>query len=776
MRPAYRAVAALALMSVSVRPALGQTNSPPDNDKQSSRTDIIVTAPKIPGSAIDDVPAELVLDEAAIEGYGASSVADLLSQLSPQTSSARGRGDGAPVLLINGQRISAFAEVRDLPPEAILRVEVLPEAAAVKYGFPPNQRVTNFILKPGFSALTGEAETGFSTLGDRREDQLGATYTAIGKASRTSLAAEYDRATRVLESERGIDRGTADPSQFRTLLPDSDSFKLNGTVNQTVAGSVSLTLNGRYEQNDTNSWLGLSPFVAGNATPLVRGATSRALHGGLTLDGMIAKWNWTLTANHDRNLSRSLTDSRLAPAPRDSARSFLRSTDAIYTVTGPLIELPAGKVQATIKAGFGNQALSSQSVQNGLQRSARLSRDDANVRGTLEIPLASRRGAAGSLGDLSASLSFSHTDLSDFGGLNAVELGLNWTPVEGLTLYATGSRTEKAPTINQLGDPLVRTPGVPVYDFARGQTVIVDRIAGGNGGLLGETQRDQGLGVSYAPPGITGLSISANYFRNRSTNPVAALPTLSPEVERAFPGRFIRDAGGNLVAIDQRPVNFTASSSDQLRWGVNFVKQTGTGAGAAGPVARPSPSGGPRPGGGGGGGGGGFGRGGFGRGNGSGWQVSLYHTVRFRDTILISPGLPPLDLLGGSATGASGGSPRHTLELESGWYAKGIGIRLSGTYRSGSRVSGGVLPGASDLIFSDILTLNARFFINFTNRKALVARVPFLKGSRLVLRIDNLTGAIRDVRDGSGAVPFSYQDGFLDPRGRFVEISFRKTF
>ena len=54
--------------------------------------------------------------------------------------------------------------------------------------------------------------------------------------------------------------------------------------------------------------------------------------------------------------------------------------------------------------------------------------------------------------------------------------------------------------------------------------------------------------------------------------------------------------------------------------------------------------------------------------------------------------------------------------------------------------------------------------------------MPLLKGTRLSLRIDNLTNAIRDVRDTNGMVPFSFLPGFFDPRGRFVEISLRKIF
>jgi len=80
------------------------------------------------------------------------------------------------------------------------------------------------------------------------------------------------------------------------------------------------------------------------------------------------------------------------------------------------------------------------------------------------------------------------------------------------------------------------------------------------------------------------------------------------------------------------------------------------------------------------------------------------------------------------------------------------------------------------LFFGDLATINVRFFANFGRKPDLVRKLPFLKGSRLSLRINNVTNNIQKVRDQSGNVPLRYQPGFVDPRGRFVEVSFRKVF
>ena len=164
----------------------------------------------------------------------------------------------------------------------------------------------------------------------------------------------------------------------------------------------------------------------------------------------------------------------------------------------------------------------------------------------------------------------------------------------------------------------------------------------------------------------------------------------------------------------------------------------------------------------------------FGGGSGGRWSVSAYHSIRLNDDISIATGLPLLDRLNGGATGFSGGTARHVVDLEGGWFHKGTGVRLIGNWRSGTRVDGGT--AAPDLFFSELMTVNLRFFVNFDQRKALIKDVPFLKGSRIALRINNLTNAIQNVRDNAGATPLRYQPGYVDPLGRTFEISFRKLF
>ena len=172
----------------------------------------------------------------------------------------------------------------------------------------------------------------------------------------------------------------------------------------------------------------------------------------------------------------------------------------------------------------------------------------------------------------------------------------------------------------------------------------------------------------------------------------------------------------------------------------------------------------------------GFGGGRFGgRGGGQRGRLtfSFTHTVNLVDEVTIRPGLPRLDYLDGEAVSSFGGRPQHELEAQAGWSNNGLGARLSGNWRSGTRVEGGE---NGDLRFSPLATVNLRLFANLGERLDLVTKHPWLIGTSARLEFRNLFDAKPKVRDASGDVPYSYQQDLLDPLGRTVTVSIRKLF
>jgi len=777
--------------------------------------EIVVTGTRERGAVVGDIDPELQLDRRDIRALGAGSISELLDAIAPQTRSGRGREGGRPITLLNGRRISGFSEIRDIPPEAIERVDILPEEVALKYGYRADQRVVNIVLRRRFRAVTAEANGGLATAGGRATYGVDLNMLRIDRAGRISLDAEYQHADPLFESERDIIQATpvvVDLGDFRTLLSATDQVTLGGTVNRTVFGDVSATLNGRFDANESLSFLGRRG-TSGDA--LTRESQTLAGHLGLALNGDISpKWRWSGIANYDRSSTDTSTETQIG---RDRSESLSQVGSAELTASGPVFKLPAGDVNASLRAGADARSLESETVRGGLAQNRDLSRQHGSFQANLDLPIASRRrDILQPLGDLSINFNAEFEHFSDFGGLRTLGAGLNWSPIKQLDVIASVTDEDGAPSMQQLGDPVQVTPNVRVFDFIRGETVDIDRIEGGNPGLAADNRRVFKLGMNLKPFDEKDLNLSVNYTKSRILNPIASFPTATAEIEAAFPERFTRDANGQLLRIDSRPVNFARSDRQELRWGINFSKpigpqpppggfrgRGGAAAGAAGGATpgqsggQAAPGGAPQGGGqgqgaaqggrrwqgGGGGGGGGFrggrGGGGFGGGRGGRIQLALYHNWRIEDRIQIREGLPELDLLNGSAVGSRGGQPRHELEFQAGIFKNGLGARLTGNWQSGTTVDGrpdGLGGTTGDLRFSDFTTFNLRLFADLGQQRGLVRKHPWLRGTRITLSVDNLLDSRLQVRDETGQTPLSFQPGFVDPLGRSVRLSVRKLF
>ena len=157
------------------------------------------------------------------------------------------------------------------------------------------------------------------------------------------------------------------------------------------------------------------------------------------------------------------------------------------------------------------------------------------------------------------------------------------------------------------------------------------------------------------------------------------------------------------------------------------------------------------------------------------WSLGVYHTVQFESRILVTPGGPALDLLDGDSLSASG-TPRHSIEFNGGLFYKGLGMFTQGSWNAPTTVAASGLPGTSDLRFGSVMNVNVFVFLDFSQRPKLVKQLPFLKGARISLSVQNLFDSRQKVTDGSGVVPLSYQPDYIDPRGRVIGIQLRKLF
>ena len=895
------------------------------------------------GAVLGDIPPEETFSAADVRSFGVSSMEDLLTELSPQTTSGLG---GDPVTLLNGRRISGRGEIRDIPTEAIQRVEILPEEVALKYGYSADQKVVNIVLRQRFRAQTIDATVGGSAKGGQMTEQANWSQLRLNRQGRTNMSIKLQNADHLLESDRdlisrtnsglydyvgnigpasgtnlnalsglagtpvtvaGVPSGlgsgapslatflptankanVSDITDDRTLLPRNTQVSINSVTNRYILDNVSATLNLGLTGSQSDSLLGpararllipsanpYSPFgqdvalyrYLGDQSPL--GQTSKNLsgHAGFTLNRDTETLRLSLTGNYDHAINKTQTDrsvdltdtqARLTaldptfnpfgPLPgqrvnSDRAKSTTDSADLQFVANRALTKLPAGDLSSTLKLGVSGSRLVAHSIRAGVESDSTQSRGDASAQVSFDLPLASRRKGVLAIGDLSTNLNLAVRQVADYGSLTTIGGGMNWSPIKPISFIVSANRQENAPSISQLGNPLITTPNSQVFDYVRGQSVDVTRISGGNPNLKGETRNVLRFGTTYRPEKIQGLSLTANYTRSRIDNPVAGFPAATAVVEAAFPDRFTRDADGNLTRIDTRPVNFQKRESEQVRWGFNFSRQIGKappppaggwrgrqGGGAPGAAQPPgaellqrnrqgadnndaprapqpeTPSdpngqqqqagqtqptgeepprpnfggegggqGGPRFGGGGGG-GRGFGGGGRGGGNprATRLQLALFHTVHLKETVTIADGVPVLDLLNGDVIGSSGGQARNEIEAQASITRYGLGARMSANWKSGTHVNASAGGASTDLDFSSLATINLRLFADLGVRRELVQKHPLLRGTRLTLSVNNLFDQQQTVRDATGVTPLTYQQDYLDPRGRVIQFNIRK--
>jgi hypothetical protein len=753
--------------------------APADRARSTGDGAIIVEGQRPRGSVTGDIPPERTFSPLEINAYGAGSVGELLQALGPQIRGNGGPEGSSPVTLLNGRRVSSLTEIAEIPSEAIERVEVFPEELALQYGYRPDQKVVNIVTFERFRSYLGQLGAIAATAGGYATGSVGANHFAIRGDTRFDFGFNYNRSSALLESDRDLAQldPTPDAGRFRSLLPETERLNVSGLVGGTLFDKVAATLTGRFDASGFQALLGRS-----ESGELKRDIDTRAAEVGTTLHGQVGRWLWTLTGRYDHLATDTVTGGGATTGVQDQTHSANASANGTLLLSGSPLRLPAGPLSTTIRASLERRDYHSLSQRGGSNGRADLSRDSGAVQASLNLPIARGGRGAAALGDLSVNANVEAADFSDYGALHGYGVGLNWSPAAAINLIASFATAEAAPTLEQLGAPLLATANQRVFDFARHEVVDITRLTGGNLALQPEERRVFRLGFTIRPLPATDLIVSADYAAIRIDDPIAFFPLLTPRLETAFPDRFTRDAGGRLAQIDARPVNFHKARQQSLRWGFSFTRTLGAlepwmraaqmrtyaseadARAAAGPstivtmvqpgsaLARSFEN------------------------LASRLFVSIFHTWRFEDEIVPSPNGPTLDLLDGAAIELRGGARRHRIEAQAGIYKGGLGARVDVDWQSGTSLRGGGGAVTSDLSFSDLATVNINMFANLQDRFGGASAPGWLKGVRVTFGIINLFNSRPEVRDARGSTPLSYQSAYLDPLGRRVTLALRKRF
>ncbi|WP_197976264.1 TonB-dependent receptor domain-containing protein [Sphingomonas sp. CFBP 13733] len=590
-----------------------------------------------------------------------------------------------------------------------------------------------------------------------------------------------------------------DIRRYRSLQQRSDRISVDGTVAAPIGKSMSGSLNLSMEAQRSTGLNGLAPALlsvpggsgvlpfAGDVllyrylpdAVLRQRNTSLTLHGSGLVQGSIRRWGWNVTTSYDRvrGLARSQQgvpiddlqasidaggDPLAIPSPEASAlRQDYRSRTVTGTLltkavaNGPLVKLPAGDAQITLSGDYARS--SSSGSLPGLQQSTLdLTRTTKGASVNADFPIASaNQDVLAFLGQLSVNGMIGVSDVSNYGRLVSSNYGLTWSPVRPIQLIASVNEAQTPPAIALLTNPTVTTPNTPFFDFTTGTSVLVTTIAGGNTTLAPERRRIVTLGVAVSPIKAKDLRLTANYLETRIGNQTATLGSATAAFQSAFADAFQRNAAGQLVSADLRPVNIAREREKKMQVTLSLSTPIGrtprpqapsVGTSAKDSPPPPAPKSRPQ------------------------IYVSMTTTWRLDDRLSLRSDLPVLDLLDGDTLTGTGGRPRWETELSLSGSLGAANIGLYGRLQGPTRIR-------SDLEASDLRFSGRTWLVPYASLKVeQIVKRPWAKAMMLQFTVENLLNDRVNVRDRLGRVPNRFQAAYIDPLGRSVRLGLRKLF
>ena len=581
-------------------------------------------------------------------------------------------------------------------------------------------------------------------------------------------------------------------------LQSNDEVKINATqavpIGETVTASLNLSMDAkggsrpgglatavlRVPGSNPYSPFGTDVLLYRNlpeAGVLRQSGGGLQLHAGGTVQGSVKRWLWTVTGNYDRALTRFMLDQGVdltrvqaaitagadpfrgfaaqdvATRLTSRSRSVAETLSSNATATGPVARLPAGEARMTLTADYARTG--SNGTLAGSDGTARsLTRSVRSASANVDLPIASReRGVLGAIGTLSANATLGVSSVSDYGSLLSRYLGLTWTPVSPVQVTASLNVTQNAPDIAQLTQPVVTITNVAFFDFATGTNALVTLTSGGNADLAPERRRVSTLGATWKPMKARELRLALNYIETRIDDQTVNIVRGSPALLAAFPERFRRDADGQLLTADLRPINVAFERERKLEGRINLWTPLGAvpkpPAAPAGSTAPPPPPQRQRP--------------------------SLYSfvtaTLRLDDQVRLRPGQPVFDALAGDGVSSVQERSRFEAQGAIGGSVGAVQGGIFGLWKAPTRIR-------SDIPSADLRFSPRMFFSLYSTFDAakLAPKADWTKRMTLQFTVQNLFNNRVQVRDRTGATPYAFQPSFLDWYGRIAKLSVRKLF
>jgi len=197
--------------------------------------------------------------------------------------------------------------------------------------------------------------------------------------------------------------------------------------------------------------------------------------------------------------------------------------DARAIVDGPIFSLPGGEVRIAVGAEYLDEKFEQRkgnTVDGGVGTLpwADANRDVKSAFAELQIPIVGSGNNIPFVESIDLSLAIRYDDYSDFGSTSNPKVGLNYNPVDWLTLRGNWGESFNAPSLVDLVEsqnslssiyPFVpiRPPNVPIPPGSWAMA-----LQGAQPGLKPQTATTWSAGFDMLPPIVEGLQVSASYY------------------------------------------------------------------------------------------------------------------------------------------------------------------------------------------------------------------------------------------------------------------------
>lgn len=741
-----------------------EANGESDDSRGDGYNSIVISGIRKRGAVRGNALPEIVFNYGDLQAYGASNVGELLDRLAPRSTGSIGSGSTA--ILINGKRAINLADLSSYPADAIERVEVLPEATAVAYGFPGNQKLINVITFERYRSIALESELDLATRGGGTSFDVGSQLFRIDDELRINLPIQYRRREALTYADRGYRTFGG-----REIFPASESIAITPSI-AGVAGAIGYGGSLSYRSDISNQEVGLIDALS----QLLR-SSNETLSAGLKINRDLGRLSSSLFGNLSEQNSRLDLGAGSSVGEEQRSEFILSSINSEAILSGAVASLGGEQIFGTgsIFLEREDASVSRQSTQTEFGRTVFRALVSADV------PLAGVAGQCdGPIGCLTSQISLRPEFTTGTDTFIGYRFGLNWIPSPSLNLNFSVTRNRLLPTLEEITGHGLDVPGAFIFDALTDRIGPVELLLESNPGLQPSRVDQAQAQFVFRPIRNIDLVFSGTLVHSETRDPILTLASGSTLFQQSFPDRYQRNLAGELVSVDASPINGVKSDRNVLQLTASFSRALGQAAGREketivrsipedGDIASALPPGaviimaeeGTA-------------LADFVDAGQSRISISAKYRRIFSDNVELIDGVFA-DLRETGPINGTFGQPTDLIDFQFGIFSSGLGGTIDMSYLSSraagissSEESGGIERNAID----DTFQVDLSVFVNLEE----VWSAPLARGARVRVSATNIFDQVEGLNLDDASRMAGLFPNFADPTGRVVSISVRKTF